>query len=334
MRRGARRLLGFTTTVPFFSVLLPRMLMDDMGDDEEEGLREALPWYAKRNTIYYVGEGEKMTQWNLTFFNPFAVIADPFGRGIDDLMRGKGIDTAMWTTIRGILTPYVGEQILAGAINQVINNRDPFGNKIRTYVGDEWGSENIGHAISHVLKAAYGPRTPMKIMEAIKAAQDGTVKEGYRWTDIITGEFQFVKPKPVDLGKEFQKVMWKHTEKYRTLNFRDLDNPRAMNEGDVRKLYDQVFLGRKFLNEQLMRHIRGYESLGLSHKEIKSTLRDRGVSKDREKGARFGQMYRPVVPLDIKKKMWADGQEIRLKYLEDYQEELGHMHKLIPLDDD
>ena len=332
--RGRKRFAGFMLTVPFFSITVPALLkkMAGIGEDEEEGLRKALPWYSATNTFYYFGKGKDLHRWNLTYFNPYSTVAEPFALGINDLISGKGVASAMGSTFKGMLKPYVGEQILVGAVTDVINNNDGYGNRIR--VGeDEWSAENIATGLGYILKSAYGPRTPMKILQAIKAAGDPTVEGRYTPFEILLGELKPVRSEPVDLGQNFRRYLKNHVQDYRSFGFSDMTKQSEMTESDVGKLYDRVFFHRKRLNEELKRVMRGYNNLGLSWAEINNTLSSNKVGKDRVKYTYNGWMYRPVVPTPTRKIIFDKGKQIRLKWLEDHYKTRGHTNNFLPLDD-
>ena len=238
----------------------------------------------------------------------------------------------MGSTFKGMLKPYVGEQILVGAVTDVINNNDGYGNRIR--VGeDEWSAENIATGLGYILKSAYGPRTPMKILQAIKAAGDPTVEGRYTPFEILLGELKPVRSEPVDLGQNFRRYLKNHVQDYRSFGFSDMTKQSEMTESDVGKLYDRVFFHRKRLNEELKRVMRGYNNLGLSWAEINDTLSSNKVGKDRVKYTYNGWMYRPVVPTPTRKIIFDKGKQIRLKWLEDHYKTRGHTNNFLPLDD-
>ena len=332
--RGRRRMAGFGT-VAVFSTAAPALLMrllSGMGEDEDEAYRMSLPPYLRNHTFYYFkgdsaiakaarklsgGKEGDLTTFDLTYLNPFAVIADPFLRGIEHLVRGEPVTAAEKIITTAFLEPYLGDQILAGSIMDVKENRDArSGRPIFEESDPLW--RKLGKQMLYVGREAYGPRTPLKVMEAFQAAGGEVEKFADSPFGIIASEFYPVRPRANDPADQFSRVVYQLRDEQRRVQarFNKLKQSKGMGEGSVRSVYKDVLESRMRINQRMSQALRGFNGLGVKNAELYSKLRAARYGDRRTKLLFAGFMENPVPTTDLVQSLMrtTQGQQ-RLKWL-------------------
>ena len=332
--RGRRRMAGFGT-VAVFSTAAPALLMrllSGMGEDEDEAYRMSLPPYLRNHTFYYFkgdsaiakaarklsgGKEGDLTTFDLTYLNPFAVIADPFLRGMEHLVRGEPVTAAEKIITTAFLEPYLGDQILAGSIMDVKENRDArSGRPIFEESDPLW--RKMGKQMLYVGREAYGPRTPLKVMEAFQSAGGEVEKFADSPFGIIASEFYPVRPRANDPADQFSRVVYQLRDEQRRVQarFNKLKQSKGMGEGSVRSVYKDVLESRMRINQRMSQALRGFNGLGVKNSELYSKLRAARYGDRRTKLLFAGFMENPVPTTDLVQSLMrtTQGQQ-RLKWL-------------------
>ena len=311
-KRYMKRLKGMIGTMSF-TFILPKVLqlaIAGIGEDEDEALRKGMPSYLRGHTFFYIPTGEdELYSLDLTYLNPFSVVADPIARSFETFWdRGKlrPID-ATKELIVGLLRPYVSEQILAGAVKDLIENKNQYGNAIR--YGDD-DVANFFRSFGYVWEKVYEPRSFNKLRQAITAAQGDKPATDFisNPLGLLLSELLPVKPHKIDLQNSFRTYLRDHTNEYRELNtkFNRLLSDKSMTDGQIRDLFDDIYKTRLGYNNEFRRVMRGYNSLGLSWNTIQAQAKQKGVSKERLTLTHNGYMNRPVLSKFMLDKLRAD----------------------------
>jgi len=337
--RGRQRMTGLSA-VAIFSTVMPvllQKLLSDMGEDEDEAFRMSLPPYLRNHTFYYFrgdkkilgvdvaagaralagGKEGDLTTFDLTYLNPFAVIADPFLRGMEHLVRGEPMVAAEKIIAASFLEPYLGEQILAGSIIDVMENRDARSGR-PIYEGADPLWRKSAKMVGYVGKEAYGPRTPMKIVEAWKSAGGEVDKFADSPFGIIMSEFYPVRPRPNDPADQFSRVVYQLRDEQRRVQqrFNKLKQTKGMGEGEVRSIHRDIRKSRMRINSKLAQAMRGFRGLGVDNLELYQQLRGAKYGERRSKLLFAGFMENPVPTTDLVEALMKTPQgQQRLKWL-------------------
>jgi hypothetical protein len=285
VRRGKQRLRGLYTVLGGVSLAVPAALaaLSGIGDEEDEALRKSMPSYLRGHSFYYWGKGKDLTSVDLTYLNPFSLVTDPFARAFESLSRGN-FSGAVGAFVKGaIFDQYLDEQILAGAVNDTMNNENSTtGKPIWIPEVDGFGS-SVGKGLLYTLKTAYSPRLLTDAVDAYEASGGDYNK----FTDSPIGELVEgaypVRFHPVDVEKQYRRFLREHQSRIRLVNDKKfiLYSDKPMSDDDVMDVYNEEYEGRKKLNRELYRVGRGFESLGISAPKQVATMRQFGFGKDK-----------------------------------------------------
>jgi len=350
--RGRQRMSGLGLVAAFSTAMpvLLQKLLSDMGEDEDEAFRMSLPPYLRNHTFYYFrgdkkilgvnvaagaralagGEEGDLTTFDLTYLNPFAVIADPFLRGMEHLVRGEPMVAAEKIITASFLEPYLGDQILAGSIIDVKENRDArSGRPIYEESDPLW--RKTAKMVGYVGKEAYGPRTPMKFHEAWKAAGGEVDKFADSPFGIIMSEFYPVRPRSNDPADQFSRVVYQLRDEQRRVQqrFNKLKQTKGMGEGEVRSIHRDIRKSRMRINSKLAQAMRGFNGLGVNNYDLYQQLRGARYGERRSKLLFAGFMENPVPTTDLVETLMKTPQgQQRLKWLMDEHSENPRFLKL------
>lgn len=332
-RRYLKRLSGMISTMGFtFAVPVFLKSLAGIGEDEDEALRKGMPFYLRDHTFYYYKSDDQLYSFDLTYLNPFSVIADPVARSFEKLFDQDEVNPvdASIELVAGLFRPYFNEQILSGAVTDVATNANQYGGKI---MYGEDTAENVKRAFLYIWEKAYEPRSLAKLRKAFKAAE-GDTPSSDMFTDplgIIFGELLPIKPHKVDIQNNLRAYLRAHTGDYRELSSKmnRLLSESAMTDGDIFNLYDDIAETRRSYNNEFRRVIKGFNNLGVSWGDINAQAKSRGVSKERLRLNYNGWMNRPSVSRFIKDKLRKTPTgRIRLRKLENYSRKDNRYIKL------
>ena len=309
--RYRKRLAGMLSTMSFtFAVPAMLKVLAGIGEDEDEALRLGMPFYLRDHTFYYLKEKDgDIWSLDLTYLNPFSVIADPVARSFEALFDEGEINPidAGAELLGGLFRPYFNEQILSGAVTDVVTNENQYGGKIR--YGDDMG-ENFLRSFKYVWEKAYEPRSLAKLRQTFRAIEGDNPSNDMFASPLglIFGELLPVKPYKVDLNSNLRNYLKAHTDDYREINSKQnalLSPKTSMLDGDIYNIYDNIHDTRLSLNNDFRRITRAYNNLGVSWREIQAQAKSRGVSKERLTMNYNGWMNRPVLSKFIEERLRA-----------------------------
>jgi len=299
--RYRKRLSGMIGTMSFtFAVPAFLKLLAGIGEDEDEALRLGMPFYLRDHTFYYLKEKDgDVWSLDLTYLNPFSVIADPVARSFEALFDEGEINPldAGIELVTGLFRPYFNEQILSGAVSDVISNKNQYGDKI--LYGDDV-PKNVLRGFKYIWEKAYEPRALAKLRQAYRSIE-GDNPSNDMFTSplgVIFSEFLPVKPHKLDLNSSLRNYLRTHTEDYREINSKQnalLSTKSSMLDSDIFDIYDNIYTTRLSMNNEFRRIMRAYNNLGISWNEISAQAKSRGVSKERLTLNYNGWMNRPVL---------------------------------------
>ena len=294
-RRGQIRFASMTGMLGVISTTLPtalRVLVSGIDDEEDEALRNSIPEYLRGNTFYYFGKGDSLTSMNLTFINPFSMMADPTMRALEQISRGNFGKAASSFLGGMIFDSYLSDQIFAGAFTDLRKN-------INSTTGEPIWEEDIDGAFSTLMKGggylfdkAYSPRILSDAIKAYSAAGgDYTEFDDSPLGLMLSGVYP-ARIHDVDLNKQFNRYLREKKEQFDRITKAKyaLYGEKPVSEDAIRNLYDDEVKNRKRLNQDLIKTIRGFEGLGLERAEIYRDMVARGGMSKRRAALLFNNM--------------------------------------------
>jgi hypothetical protein len=256
--RGAKRMAGMTAMLTLVSGGLTEIFKGifDIGDEEEEVRRRALPSYMQDNSVIYFTWGGKLRSVDLTFVNPYALGVDPIMRGIEKASRGD-ISGAAMATLSAFWGTYGDMQILYGSIQDTVYNRDSkTGQKI---YNETDGLGILGKGIMYVLDKSYNPRVVEKSWDAYKASQAPVVDEQYSASSILLGEFAPVRTFPIDTSEQYAKLTANASSELRanraSLNI--LRSKRPISDEEIKELAREQITNKIAISQDVFKTTRG-----------------------------------------------------------------------------
>jgi hypothetical protein len=267
--RGAKRVAGMTTVLTLFSAGFAEIAksMLDIGDEEEEARRRALPPFMQDNTIFYhtfdfkkLGFGGPLKSMDFTFLNPFALIVDPIMRGAEKASRGD-MSGAASAALGAFFSTYLDQQILTGAVvDAVWSNRDSTTGQ--PIYNESDGADKWRKGITYVIDKSFNPRSLEKGIEAFKATQAPVVDERYSAEAIFFGEFKPAKSHIVDSAADYGRLIRDAAEQTRRAKARlnVLSSRKPISDGEIRDLTRDVLSELRAIDETVFKTTRGYVS--------------------------------------------------------------------------
>ena len=330
-KRGKRRALGaLTTTAASLALTKGSQILLFGFDDEDEMdmIRGGMPkWMRSSGICFYKTEDGEIYSTDLTFLNPFAAYQEPFVRGLEALLKGDiggAVSKTLW--VDGLLKPFASEQILAGAITDVVFNEDEYGRKL-VQEGEDWGAFTL---LGQVWKRAYEPRTFRAAKDSFDAIFSDKSEEwftsplGLIWKEVLP-----VKPHKLDVDKTFRRYLRNHMEDYR--NNRMSLEKETMSPSDVTDEYNKFAKVRIYQANEFSKAVIGATKLGMNPAEISQNARSFGVSKQRLQLNQLDLIMRPVMSEPMKRRMMASS-KLQLRY-SDYLNALDKYDLYIPTGD-
>jgi len=292
-------------------------------EDEDLALRKTGPKWAEESGIMYTKWKDRIFSWDMTYLNPFATIQEPIMRGFEHLFRTGDISDAFIKTvwIKGLLKPFASEQILAGAIADVVLNEDQYGRKLRDESETNKGWKNIWY----VFERAYAPKLGLSAVEAFKAIYSDKSEQAFSSPlGRILRDAVPIAPHEVDLDKRYRAYLINHTKDYRSARM-SLEGEGSMTDGQIKAEVENFIRARKRMSHEFNAVSRGFNKLGKSWMSIRQDAQSAGVSKERITLNAIDMMRRPVMSEPQKARMLSDDRNsIRymkhLKYRDEIEE--------------
>ena len=340
VKRGKARRRGFMLTSVGFSIAAPTAMrvMMGIGEDEDEALRDSMPEYLRTNTFFYLPTSDDgRVSVDLTFMNPFAIMADPILRFTEHMVRGEPAEGGAVFFKAMIANQYLDEQIFAGAVRATLSNKNPETNRP---IWERYDSpiESFGKSLSFLFKEAYAPKTPAAVVGSITKMVNGVDPVGTGAflrspAGAMLAELLPVKPHKIELDKQLNRFLSERREEYNRVSGRKnvllTDDPVSSDE--IKRIAMEEIEDRIAINQHMMRAFRGFEGLGMTKAEIFTQAKERGVGKERLTLLFAGLMDRPMLTPPYIERMAAKGAE-HVKRLRELHAEFKSHPRYIPLD--
>ena len=289
---------------------------DTDDEDMQDFQRETAPEYLRGNSFLsippkwnkFLGGGDKYKTIDLTFINPYALLADPVVRAFEKMGRGE-FGEAGAALVNGLFVDqYLDEQIAAGALTAVIENRDPTNNKpIVENVSDTTGEAAIKR-LTFLFNEAYSPDV---LKRAIKAYQTATSDEVYTDPEnsvqnILYGAFRPFKVHTIDPERQLKNYLYESRREFANIKSRKniLRSLKPISEQSIVEIFEEEYEDRQAVSNHAIRMMRGASKYGMSDKHIYQTASE-VLAKRRTKNLMNGVMDGINLTPDFTQRMMA-----------------------------
>lgn len=263
-----------------FAYALQAMTMAMLGldDDDEEAVRDLSPTWGKNSNFLFIGRNDKgqLQYFDLSYVDPY----NYFKRPITAILRDQPWEKIAADVFRETLQPFLGSDIAAGAIFEVLANKKESGGRI--YL------EN-GKPLHQAVSIANHMR---------KALQPGAASNLERTYKALAGEVSMSGKKydPMEeaagwLGWRISTLDSKVALYYRTFEFTDqlreassafnrvARDPNSVSSGEIRNAVEHTRSMREDAFREMSRIVSAVRSSGMTNSEIFRVLKSNNVSR-------------------------------------------------------
>lgn len=276
---GRKRVVGIAmVSAGFYALAAMTAAAFGVGDDEEEAIRDlAAPWQ-RNSTFLYTGRDAdgKLRYFDMSFLDPYGY----WKRPLTAMLRDQPWEKAAASGIGDMLSPFLGTDIAAGAIFEVLANKKGSGGQVYQ---EGAGAVDQTTAIADHLRKALQPGFVSNAERLLLAGQ-GARREG-------SGQPYDMRDEVVSLlGWRASTLDTQTALYYRSFEFTDglrdaskvlsrtLRSSNAVTDADIRSAretaqgqYDQAF-------KEMGRLVSSARAAGMSNSQIMQTLRSSGVT--------------------------------------------------------
>ena len=249
-----------------------------LSDDEEEALRlMGSPW-AENSSFLFWGRDENgnVRMQDLSYTDPYNILHRP----ITALLRDQPVEEALVGALVDFLSPFLGMDIAAGALVEIVRNQKTSGGRV--FNPDEDSVEQTLSIASHLIDRLQ-PGVTSQMGRVLKAVRGQKSNSGrvYDTADEVLGF----------LGFRISTFDPKLSLYFRTFEFSDsLGNARAIlssvakdpnpvSEADLEDAFETADRARLKAFAKMQRFVNGARSGGMSDWDIRRVLKASGVSQ-------------------------------------------------------
>jgi outer membrane biosynthesis protein TonB len=276
------------------------MAMAGISGEDEEDLRRFLPdWQKNSQLLLFRKENGEVDFVDISFLDPYEYFKKPLVAFTRSLRNADSADEILlqgtMSMVRQALDPFTSEQIFAGAIMDVMRNRDAAGRQV--YNPQDTGA-NIGLNVAR--KIFYDPFVPGTVnsAERIGKAALGIESETGRAYNLFNEIGSVVAGQRVSSVDAQQALQFKSSRFMREMRDasalfnREFTSQGTRSAGDVIDGYERSNAARRSLIDAIRKDYLAAIRLGVSVQRAKAILRDGGLGKDTLKMVTTG-IYKP-----------------------------------------
>jgi hypothetical protein len=235
-------------------------------------LRVAFPEYQKGHSLRVTTNGRELSVIDMTAIHPYATLIDSATIIREGLATGKGVDTKKLASY--FASQFVGSQIASGAVLDIVNNQNDFGQKIYEETDDSL--VQVRKMITYVGAQAYKPGIVAKIQASTRK---GEANPDYIWA----GEFLGARPKVYTLDQVARAGFYSLKSESDSIKRQRsaLSSGRAISEEDVRDIMVTTQEADDRTQARLHQFMNAMRSVGTSERVIVQRAVATGMSKKR-----------------------------------------------------
>ena len=274
---GARRLAGFTANLAAIkgAEIAARMLAGISADDDDDLRWFVAPW--QENSIFlHLGKlpgkaGEAIYRFvDLTYNNPHTFMVTPF----EAFARGGDLKEGLWSALKDIMEPFVGEEILAGKVVNVWSNND---SGKRVYNPQDSVNRQAADVITH-LWSAFEPGIITSVRKAKKGYEKSITRGNMEVLATITGQ----RIQTLDVGDSLKWRVRDFSRNIRDANIilsRALTKKEHLSEKELRSAYGRADSARRGSYEKMSKIAKAAIRRGIPPDHTATILVTNGVAK-------------------------------------------------------
>ena len=305
-RRGVQRLVGFTATLAAGNAIVGTVtslafrLLTGSADDEDPNkknrlltpeekaaLREALPSWQKGHSLLAQLINGKIQYTDLTYVMPYSQLTDIPTMVVEGIRSGEGIPASRIATY--VASEWIGAQIAANSLNEVIANENQYGQKI--YLETDSAPAKALKMATHFSQTLI-PSVAKKVSQISRTGEQNRI-------DLIAGEILGVRPRNLQTGeierRGFRNLKAVQDDVVNLLG--EASSGRYMDQDGFNDLLDTHQDGMNQVQQRLSKFMRSMISMGSTPEDIVSSAKAYRFSEDTITSAYAG--YRiPWVPND------------------------------------
>jgi hypothetical protein len=283
LRRGAGfgivTIAGLKLASAVLAAAFRKITGDDEDDDKDElvedpavlaALRLGLPDYQQGHSLYVTTNGRELSVIDMTAIAPHAIVSDLFTMVREGQATGKGVDAKRIASY--FANQFVGSQIAAGAVLDLRDNKNDFGQNIYEETDDM--ITQTQKMFMHVYRQAYEPGIVAKWRAANRT---GEQNPDYIWA----GEFLGARPKVYTLDQVARTGFYKLKESSDSIKRQraTLSGGRALEADKVREIMTETQDADNLIQAQTHSLIKALQSIGTDDRVIAQRALSTGMSK-------------------------------------------------------
>ena len=278
---AAKRMLGMATAVAATAALsrLSAALLG-LDEDDEERMRMMVPHWSRNSQLLHWGLDEDgLPQYlDMSFIDPYAYVKKPFIA----LMNGNYVtatDKAM-AALGEALAPFVGPDITAGAVGEVLFNQKIAGGSV--YNPEDPANYIAGDVLNHIRKAVQpGVFSNVERMALALQGEHTRTGKSYNVGDEAAALF----------GVRFSTVNIPQSLRYHAYGFNDslrsatrilsyvAGDQGSVTDAELESAADRSLYARTKAFKLMARRVEAARALGVQEVRIRAALKSSGVSK-------------------------------------------------------
>lgn len=278
---AVRRALGFAmASSAAYAASITSMAAMGMDSDDDEAVRAQLPEWSRNSQLLYMGYDEDglPVYLDLSYLDPYTYIKKPLTAILSG--NNEGIDDKIVDALREFLDPFIGADIAAGAIGEIIYNQKRSGGQV--YNPEAQGHEKANDILQHLRKAIQ-PGILSNMERTIKAI-DGDVSpsgkkysikdEGLAWIGLRFGTLN-LRQSMIYKGYGFSD---RKSQSSRILN-RTVGSAGTVSEKKIKDSVHSMLLARERAYSEMSKLVEGAMKLGVSKADIRRSLKAANISR-------------------------------------------------------
>ncbi len=292
---GAQRLAGMIVAMTATAGMAgASRFIAGMTKQDDTDAREFMPPWSKNSDVIWVGESEGNRTWiDISYTDPYSYLKKP----LQAFLRGETWEDKIVNAGLEAMEPFLGEEILSGAITDVARNTTETGGRV--YNPEAPWNEIALDAISHVGQA-FTPGTINSINRIQKGLRGIVTPWGRKYDPKIEAlaTFSGTRINSLDVNQGLSFKARDFTRRIRDANSLItgvLKNRGEVSPEQITEAYRNTELSRREIFAEMGRAAFAARALGQSEREVFLTLKGNGLSKVMARDVMRG-IYRPYIP--------------------------------------
>lgn len=278
---GRKRAAGMAlVSAGFHALAVMTRAMFGVGDDEEEALRDLAPPWQKNSTFLYTGRDAKgqLRYFDMSFLDPYGY----WKRPITAMMRDQPWEDAATSAAGDMLSPFLGTDISAGAIFEVMANKKGSGGRVYSPTGDALDqTTDIANHLRKALQPGFVGNAERLVLAAKGARREGSGQPygmrdevvsllGWRASTLDTRTALYYRSfEFTDALTSARQELTRTLRSSNPVSRQDIQRSRA----EAERQYSDAF-------RQMHRLVASARAAGMTRPQIARTLRLSGISAE------------------------------------------------------